>query len=634
MATRPGPLTEWPWQWMGSFKYLVLAPAALHTAHRVVTKGWGDMSLAYAAMLPALLLRMIHNQIWISLSRHQTARRKHIIVDRGLEFDQVDRESSWDDQIIFNGLFFYLAYAAVPNVSRMPVWRTDGAIITALLHIGPVEFLYYWFHRALHHHFLYSRYHSHHHASIVTEPITSVIHPFAEHVVYFLLFSIPMMTPIFMGCGSVLAVVLYITYIDFMNNMGHCNFELVPKRVFHVFPALKYLMYTPSFHSLHHTQFRTNYSLFMPFYDYIYNTMDNSTDELYERALKGTEETPDLVHLTHMTNLRSTYHLRVGIASIASRPSESPVWYMWMIWPVAWLSMVLAWVYGSSAFVVENHTLKKFKMQTWAIPRYNFHYGLIWERESINGLIEKAILDADGRGVRVLSLGLLNQAKQLNGGGELFTKKYPKLRVRLVDGSGLATAVVLKSIPLDTKQVFLCGSSSKVAHATATALCERGVQVIMNQKKEYDMLKLRVPESSTGYLKFSSDEIPRVKVIWKQGSEPQMEVIWIGDIIDDKQQRRAPSGTIFIPTSQFPLKKTRKDCTYLGSPAMKIPETMQNVHTCENWLPRRVMSAWRIAAIIHAQEGWNMHECGDDMMDIEKVWSAAIRHGFIPLSKA
>jgi len=374
------------------------------------------------------------------------------------------------------------------------------------------------------------------------------------------------MTPILMGCGSVLASVLYITYIDFMNNMGHCNFELVPKQIFHVFPPLKYLMYTPSFHSLHHTQFRTNYSLFMPFYDYIYNTMDKSTDELYERTLKGTEETPDLVYLTHMTNLRSTYHLRVGIASIASRPSDNHVWYMWMIWPVAWMSMVLAWAYGSSAFVVESLTLKKFKMQTWAIPRYNFHYGLLSQRESINSLIEKAILDADGRGVRVLSLGLLNQAKQLNGSGELFTQKYPKLKVRLVDGSCLATAVVLKSIPLDTKKVFLCGSSSKVAHATATALCGRGVQVIMNQKKEYDMLKSRVPESSAAYLKFSSDEIPQ---------------IWIGDVIDDKQQWRAPSGTIFIPTSQFPLEKKRKDCTYLSSPAMKIPETMQNVHTCE-----------------------------------------------------
>jgi len=69
------------------------------------------------------------------------------------------------------------------------------------------------------------------------------------------------------------------------------------------------------------------------------------------------------------------------------------------------------------------------------------------------------------------------QAKTLNRSGELFIQKYPKLRVRLVDGSGLATAVVLKSIPLGTKKVFLSGSTSKVAHATATALCEKGVQV-------------------------------------------------------------------------------------------------------------------------------------------------------------
>jgi aldehyde decarbonylase len=111
----------------------------------------------------------------------------------------------------------------------------------------------------------------------------------------------------------------------------------------------------------------------MPFYDYIYKTMDKSTDELYERTLKGTEETPDLVHLTHMTTLKSAYHLSVGIASIASKPSDNPVWYMGIILPMAWLSMVLAWVYGSSAFVVESLKLKKFKMQTWAIPRYNLH---------------------------------------------------------------------------------------------------------------------------------------------------------------------------------------------------------------------------------------------------------------------
>jgi hypothetical protein len=54
----------------------------------------------------------------------------------------------------------------------------------------------------------------------------------------------------------------------------------------------------------------------------------------------------------------------------------------------------------------------------------------------------------------------------------------------------------------------------------------------------------------------------------------------------------------------------------------------------QNWLPRKVMSAWRIAGILHALEGWTKHECGDAMMDAEKAWSAAIRHGFVPLNKA
>jgi hypothetical protein len=89
--------------------------------------------------------------------------------------------------------------------------------------------------------------------------------------------------------------------------------------------------------------------------------------------------------------------------------------------------------------VVERIKLSKLKMQTWAVPRYNFQvinfssiymgfflsddgvqatdiftplqYGLSWETESINDLIEKAILDADARGVKVLTLGLLNQAR-------------------------------------------------------------------------------------------------------------------------------------------------------------------------------------------------------------------------------
>ena len=77
-----------------------------------------------------------------------------------------------DDQILLNRILFYVGYMILPGAAHMPLWRTDGVLLTILLHMGPVEFLYYWLHRALHHHYLYSRYHSHHHSSIVTEPIT------------------------------------------------------------------------------------------------------------------------------------------------------------------------------------------------------------------------------------------------------------------------------------------------------------------------------------------------------------------------------------------------------------------------------------------------------------------------------
>ncbi|XP_003574039.2 protein ECERIFERUM 1 [Brachypodium distachyon] len=619
MATNPGFLSEWPWKRLGSFKYLVLAPWVAHGFHQLATKGWRETDLGYIAILPSMLLRALHNQAWITVSRLQNARGRKQIVDRGIEFEQVDRERNWDDQIILSAILFYLGALHLPGGQHLPLWRTDGAVLVALLHAGPVELLYYWFHRALHHHFLYTRYHSHHHASIVTEPITSVIHPFAELVAYELLFSIPMIASALTGTASIVAFEMYMLYIDFMNNMGHCNFELVPTWLFRWFPPLKYFMYTPSFHSLHHTQFRTNYSLFMPFYDYIYNTMDKSSDKLHENSLKNKEEAVDVVHLTHLTSLQSIYHMRPGFAEYASKPYTSK-WYMRIMWPLSWLSMVLTWVYGSW-FTVERNVMKKLRIQSWAIPRYNFHYGLNWEKEAINSLIIKAIHEADKNGAKVVSLGLLNQAQSLNGSGELYLQKYPKLGVKLVDGSSLAAAVVANSIPQGTDQVVLAGNISKVARAVATALCKNNIKVIMSNKQDYHFLKPKIPEDAADNLILSKTSIAKVWVI--------------GEGLDTAEQFRAPKGTHFIPYSPFPPRAVRKDCcTYSTTPAMGVPKTLQNVHSCENWLPRRVMSAWRIAGIIHALEGWNEHECGDTVLDMDKIWSAAILHGFCPVAQA
>ncbi|XP_050385175.1 very-long-chain aldehyde decarbonylase CER1-like [Argentina anserina] len=612
MASTPGILTDWPWTPLGSFKYVVLAPWVIHSTYSHMFGNEGT-DLFYILVFPFLLWRMLHNQVWISLSRYQTARGK-AIVDKGLEFEQVDRERDWDDQIIFNGMLFYLGRCILPRAkTNLTIWRGDGLVMTMLLHAGPVEYLYYWLHRALHHHFLYSRYHSHHHSSIVTEPITSVTHPFAEHITYFMLFAIPMISTLWIGTASITSYFVYITYIDFMNNLGHCNFEFIPNWIFSLIPPLKYLIYTPSYHSLHHTQFRTNYSLFMPIYDYMYGTMDKCSETLHESSLRK-EESPDVVHLTHLPSAKSIYQLPVAFASLASKPHTS-TWYLWLLWPVTLWSMMLTRIFGGS-FVIERQRFDKHRLQTWVIPKYSLQYSLSWKNEAINRAIEDAILEAAQKGAKVISLGLLNQGEGLNSYGGIYVQRNPRLKIKVVDGSSFAVAVTLNSIPKGTTQVILTGNLTKVAYALAFFLCQRDVQVVTLKNAEY--LKLTKSLNTT-----------EGKVIHDRS---YAQKIWlVGDGLSKQEQLSAPKGTIFIPFSQFPPKQLRRDCFYHHTPAMKIPKSLENVYSCENWLPRRVMSAWRIAGIVHALEDWNEHECGDTMSNIDKVWKATLRHGFQPL---
>ncbi|TQD94860.1 hypothetical protein C1H46_019560 [Malus baccata] len=359
------------------------------------------------------------------------------------------------------------------------------------------------------------------------------------------------------------------------------------------------------FHSLHHTQFRTNYSLFMPFYDYVYGTMDNSTDSLYETSLKREEESPDILHLTHLTTPESIYHLPLGFASLASIP-HTPKWYLWLMWPVTLWYMVLTRICGHT-FVVERQRFNKLRLQTWVIPKYTLQYNFRFQKEAINSLIEEAIVQAEKKGVK---------GEDLNRYGGLYVQRHPHLKIKVVDGSSLAVAVILNSIPKGTTQVVFRGNLTKVAYALAFALYQKGIQVATLHEDEY--LKLTKSLSAT-----ESNLVL---------AESYAHKIWlVGDGLTEKEQLSAPRGTLFVPFSQLPPKKLRKDCFYHYTPAMKIPSSLENIYSCENWLPRRVMSAWRIAGIVHALEGWKEHECGYTMSDTDKVWQASLRHGFHPL---
>ncbi|RVW66842.1 Protein ECERIFERUM 1 [Vitis vinifera] len=404
--------------------------------------------------------RALHNQIWISLARYRTAKGNNRIVDKSIEFEQVDRESNWDDQILLNGILFYVVYMILPGVAHIPYGEQM------------VYFLQFFFIWGL---------------------LNSYTTGYTEH--------------------CIIIIFTHAIILITIPRLSQSPSPLIPKMLFSIFPPLKYLMYTPSYHSLHHTQFRTNYSLFMPIYDYIYGTMDKSSDALYEKSLIRPEQLPHVVHLTHLVTPQSIYHLRLGFASLASKP----------------------------------YTYKCY--------------------------------------------------------GELYIHNNPKLKIKVVDGSSLAVAVVLNSIPKGTTQVLFRGNLTKVAYFIASALCQMDIQVATSRKDEYEQLNTKL------------------KNIWV-----------VGDGLTKEEQMKASTGTLFIPFSQFPPKRLRKDCLYHTTPAMMPPKSFQNIDSCENWLPRRAMSASRVAGVIHALEGWNVHECGNTMFNVEKIWEASLQHGFRPLT--
>ncbi|KAH9627507.1 hypothetical protein KSS87_006198 [Heliosperma pusillum] len=337
--------------------------------------------------------------------------------------------------------------------------------------------------------------------------------------------------------------------------------------------------------------------------------MDKSTNTLYETSLKKPQDVPQVVHLTHLTTPQSIYQIRLWFKSLAADPLTSK-WYLWIMWPVTLWSMITTWIYGRT-FIVERNTFGKIKAQSWAIPRYNVHYLLKWQRGAINKLIEEAIVDADIRGIKV--------GEYLNKNGQVYLDKHQKLQVKVVDGSSLAVAVVLNSIPKGTSQVVFRGRICKVAYSIVSALCHKGIKVAAIRKDEYHTLKKCLPTEGGHNLVLST--------------KFNHEKVWlVGDNLTDFEQSMASKGSVFIPFSKFPAKKTRKDCSYLNTPAMMAPKSFGNLHACENWLPRRAMSAWRVAGILHALEGWNVNECGDMLFDIDKVWEASLHYGFRLLS--
>lgn len=621
MATKPGAFYDWPWQSLGNFKYAIFAPFVAKAVHANLLNGH-DADNWCLHMVVASALRLLHGQIWMSLSRWQYLIEKHQIQTKGIAFEQVDREERWDDYIILHVLTATAVRAILPGFTNFPLFDGWGLVIMLLLHMGPAECVYYWAHRALHHHYLYTRYHSHHHASFVTEPVTGSVHPFAEHLMYTAMFAIPLLGTWLLGGASIAMFYVYWLGFDFFNVIGHCNWEFIPSWVMKTFPFIKYLIYTPSYHSLHHSQVHTNFALFMPIYDYLGGTMDPMSDLLHTSVRKGRTNQPDFVFLAHGTELLSLFHLPFGLASFAAQP-YAPSFFLYLLWPLTLPALVIIWIFGR-VFTSDKYNLDGLRMQTWVMPRFGFQYFLPFEKKRINQHIEEAILDADRMGVKVFALGALNKNESLNGGGTYFVEKHKDLRVRVVHGNTLTSAIILRELPSGVKEVFMNGATSKLGRAIALYLCQKGVLVRMltSSQERFNSIREEADEDKRHLLVQAKD--------YSDGANCKTWIV--GKWLKPKEESCAPSGTHFHQFVVPPMAETRTDCTYGKLASMRLPKSIQGMRSCEMTMERNCVHACHAGGLVHALEGWMHHEVGAiDPSKIDVVWEAALRHGFKPV---
>lgn len=534
----------------------------------------------------------------------------------------------------------------VPGFHSFPAFDSDGLWKMLLLHMGPTEFIYYWFHRALHSHALFAKYHSHHHKSFVTEPVSGTCHPFLETVGYTANFAVPMLGTWLCGAAPLAAVhtggcslatfYLYTSVFDVLNMVGHCNWEFVPCALFDWVPGLKYLIYSPAYHSLHHSRVHTNFCLFMPIYDLMFGTLERERENpslwtsIKLQAASRRRVAPDVpscVFLAHGTDLLSAAHLPFWFRGFASQP-YSYHWSLLPLWPLCAAACAVLWLFGS-VFVSHVEKVGGKPVQTWVAPRFGFQYFLGRKEEArINNLIASAIKAADSAGVQVFGLGALNKAEHLNGGGAIFPPlldaQLPEgLKTRVVHGNTLTAACLLAELPPGCSEVFLTGATSKLGRAAALYLCRKGVTVRMltEAKDRFETIQNEAaPEHRSFLVHATSYEEGRKCATWV-----------VCKPCGPKAQACAPPGTHFHQVVVPPIEKLRADCRYGELAAMDLPPSATDTRACELFMPRRRVFACHAGALTHMLQGWDYHEVGAINIDrIDSTFEASLSLGFKP----
>jgi aldehyde decarbonylase len=563
---------------------------------------------------------------------------------------QHERERDWDLSLVLAPAMLGLLGALSPHFRDERIvpfnWASVGVCLAT--HMLVVEPIYYVYHRfVLHHPSLFRYSHAHHHSSVVAEVVTGNSHPIPELLSYLALFSLPLFV---LACAGILSFELlygYAAVFDLANLVGHTNVECVP-RFWQSHPILKSLFYTTSFHSLHHTAFSCNYSLFCPLWDYVGGTLHPRTDGLYEEVVERASEEPELVFLVHYNGPESLLHAP-HLSTYLAVSERVLRWWMIPIWPLLWIAMwLLFWLlpqFNCPAVCLQRFKYRGTRCSLWCVPAPIAAYVPTfpiskWTLPHLRRVILSAAIQAHKAGARVVGLGALNKAQWLNGGGcelrDALVNMEKVTSLSVVHGNGLTAAAVWQTLLLRSKptdRVLVVGATSKIGTALCLRLAARGNPVLVRTDSEARGLELL---RRLSMIETKDVERPNSKhsliLDWCDSRTSSCHIWVLCEQLDAAVLRScAPHDALLlnvaVPDPSRSFRAANPDFHFVDAAALSFERSHCDLTFCFD-IPG-TMPACLAGALLHVRAGWKTHETGEvDAERLEDLWSRATADGF------
>lgn len=621
----------------------------------------GDIGVStWAAYIAGITVaRVATLQIAQAISRSKMAENTRITKRPAINDKQHQRESVWPlgfalDALVLVAMFYFTRF------SEMAVFSGMAFVVQMAIHCTVVEFVYYWLHRALHWKWIYQTWHQYHHQSVNTEPTTSLSFELGERLVYTALFAITPLGSYLLGYQSYASLAFHLVWFDVMNFIGHINFEFFPK--WYMESPLALLWYTPSYHSIHHTRFRKNYSLFMTWPDLVFGTADmTKTREVFWEALNiepaalDTELTDeeykpkDFGFIVHAVHLSSYLHspFVMWFTWLHDKVYDPERYWMYFFAPFYIVLYLITSYFSHVAFNIEEEfewgltaideqTGKPRRLRgiTAIVRNAALDYFLPFKYRQINYRITSAILEFQRRNTRFVGLAALNKAEWLNHGGvDILKLAGDKLHSTYITHGDTMTAAVVLNFVLNLRErnfwkhsALVIGATSKIGRAICLAFAKRKIRTLMftTSQERYEYIRNEAGEDGC-YL----ERIERLE----QGKDCDM---WITGKFKPggfELLNAIPKNTTVLNFAvPDPLTdaqcRTRPDILHLDAGFLSYDTDKVDMDfTC--LLPRGIIYACMGGCVVHSAMGYQEHEIGPVRMDrLDDYWEKGLECGF------